>query len=472
MNLAGSLILLAVLTCLSFYFSVTEMAMASFSRLRLKLVIKEHPRKARALQTLLDDPNSLITTLAIVNNFVNLLASSVATLLIYRFLKLTPAETALLATLIVTFYILILGEITPKNLGKNNPERLTLLLIKPIWWASRVLHPLTVFFRTAAAMLIRLLPSSYRGKEQIHVSEDQIKLLLELSEERGLLEKPEAAMIKRIFTYDDLVARQVMIPRPDVVAIQVNTPLTEVKEIIAHEGHSRYPVYERTRDNIVGILHAKDLSRFGYEESQKLAQYRKILHDELPQKLSEAQSNPAQLQKLQEQKAFYEAEVRRLREKLSHVQLKDIIRPAYFTAITKPINQLLREFQKKKKHMAVVIDEFGGMAGIITLEDILEEIVGEIHDEHDEPRELIKKLSEREFLIDGGLAIDELNERLSLNLPANEGVTISGLLLHRLEDLPKTGQTITVDGVSIKVEEASEKEILKVKLSLPERTVV
>jgi len=444
------------------------MAMVSLSRLRLKLLIKEHPRKARALQTLLDDPNRLITTLAILNNFVNLLASSIATLLVYRFLKLTATETALLATLIVTFYILILGEITPKNLGKNHPERLTLLLIGPIWWASGVLHPLTVFFRAASNTLIRLLPPSYRSREQIHVSEDQIKLLLELSEERGLLQKPEAAMIKRIFTYDDLVVRQVMIPRPDVVAIEVNTPLTEVKEIIAREGHSRYPVYERTRDNIVGILHAKDLLRFGYEDGQKLLHYKKMLQEELPKQIKAAHSNPAQLQRLQEQKASYEAEVRRLRERLSRVKLKDILRPAYFTATTKPINALLREFQKNKKHMAVVIDEFGGMAGIITLEDIVEEIVGEIHDEYDEPRELIKRLSEREFLIDGDVAIDELNERLSLNLPTNEGVTISGLLLHRLEDLPKPGQTVTVDGVSIKVEEASEKEILKVKLSLAE----
>ncbi len=445
--------------------------MVSLSRLRLKLLIKEHPRRARALQTLLDDPNSLITALAILNNFVNLLASSIATLLVYRFLKLTASETALVATLIVTFYILILGEITPKNLGKNNPERLTLLLILPIWWASRLLHPLTIFFRAAANRLIRLLPPSYRGKEQIHVSEDQIKLLLEMSEERGLLKKPEAAMIERIFAYDDLVARQVMIPRPDVVAIEVNTPLAEVKEIIAREGHSRYPVYERTPDNIVGILYAKDLLRFGYEDSRKLAHYRKILQEELPRQLKAAQSNPAQLQRLREEKAFYEAEVRRLRERLSHAELKDILRPAYFTAITKPINALLREFQRNKKHMAVVIDEFGGMAGIITLEDIVEEIVGEIHDEYDEPRELIKKLSEREFLIDGDVAIDELNERLSLKLPTNEGVTISGLLLHRLEDLPKAGQTITVDGVRIKVEEASEKEILKVRLSLAEMTV-
>lgn len=445
--------------------------MVSLSRLRLKLLIKEYPRRARALQTLLDDPNSLITALAIVNNFVNLLASSVATLLVYRFLELTAAQTALLATLIVTFYILILGEITPKNMGKNHPERLTLLLIGPIWWASRLLHPLTTFFRAVSNTLLRLLPRSYQIREQIHVSEDQIKLLLEMSEERGLLKRPEAAMIERIFAYDDLVARQVMIPRPDVVAIEVNTPLAEVKDIIAREGHSRYPVYEGTRDNIVGILHAKDLLRFGYEESRKLTQYKKILHDELPKKLKEAQSNPAQLQKLREAKAFYEAEVRRLRERLSRAQLKDILRPAYFTAITKPINALLREFQKNKKHMAVVIDEFGGMAGIITLEDIVEEIVGEIHDEYDEPRERIKRLSEREFLIDGDVAIDELNEKLSLNLPTNEGVTISGLLLHRFEDLPKPGQTITVDGVLIKVEEASEKEILKVRLSLAEMTV-
>jgi CBS domain containing-hemolysin-like protein len=465
------LTILAVLTALSFCFSLSEIAIASVSRLRLKTMIREHPRRARALQALHDDPTSLITALAIVNNFVNLFASSIATVLTLQlFPQLSGSETALLATILITIYLLIFGEITPKHLGKNNAERLTPIVIGPLYWLSVALRPLTTAFQGIANGLLRLLPPQYRTREPVHVSEDQLKLLIELSQERGILQEEEGEMIRRIFVYDDLVVQHVMVPRTRVVAIEIHTPLAEVREIIAREGHSRYPVYERNLDNIRGILHAKDLLRFGYAEKQKLDEYKKKLQDELPRRMKEAQS-PEELKKLAEEKAFYEAEVRRLREMLSGARLEHIIRPAFFTTPNKPIRKLLRDFQKNKKHMAIVVDEYGGMMGIVTLEDILEEIVGEIRDEYDEAEEKqaalqIKQLAPTVYLVDGETPLDELNARLDLDLPLSEAVTVGGLLLHRLAEIPKVGTTLTVDGARLTVVEATEKEVRKVRVEI------
>jgi putative hemolysin len=471
MSISWGLIALAILTMLSFFFSVSEMAIASVSRLRLKTMIREHPRRARALQALHDDPTSLITALAIVNNFVNLFASSIATVLTLQlFPQLSGSETALLATILITIYLLIFGEITPKHLGKNNAERLTPIVIGPLYWLSVALRPLTTAFQGIANGLLRLLPPQYRTREPVHVSEDQLKLLIELSQERGILQEEEGEMIRRIFVYDDLVVQHVMVPRTRVVAIEIHTPLAEVREIIAREGHSRYPVYERNLDNIRGILHAKDLLRFGYAEKQKLDEYKKKLQDELPRRMKEAQS-PEELKKLAEEKAFYEAEVRRLREMLSGARLEHIIRPAFFTTPNKPIRKLLRDFQKNKKHMAIVVDEYGGMMGIVTLEDILEEIVGEIRDEYDEAEEKqaalqIKQLAPTVYLVDGETPLDELNARLDLDLPLSEAVTVGGLLLHRLAEIPKVGTTLTVDGARLTVVEATEKEVRKVRVEI------
>ncbi len=415
MSIGWGIAILLLLTVLSAWLSGSETAITSMEKARLGYLIKKYPRKARALEALRDDPNTLITAILIANNFVNLFASSIATVLSIQLLQrwLNDAEAGFVATVLLTFYILIFGEITPKNVAKSHAEKITLKTIGPIYILAVVLHPLTVFFRAVSRVLIGALPVAYRGQEQVEVSEDQIKYLLRISKDRGLLDEKEAEMIERIFAYDDMVAEQVMVPRPDVKAIEINTPLEKVKEIVAQDGHSRFPVYEGTPDNVVGILYAKDLLR----------------------------AKPGQT-------------------------LRELIRPPFYTSTTRPINELLRDFQRERQHMAIVMDEFGGMAGIVTLEDILEEIVGEIVDEYDEIEQPIKRISPDEYIIDGDTEIDLINEELNLNLPLDEGVTISGLLLHRFEDIPDEGDSVKVNGALITVEEASEREILKVRLKL------
>lgn len=420
MSLIEGGILLFILIVFSALFSGSETAITSMERARLGYLLNEYPRKSRALRVLIEDPNSLITAIVIANNFVNIFASSIATILSIQLLQpfLSNTGAGLVATALMTLYLLAFGEITPKSLAKNHAERFTLAVIRPIHGLARTLHPLILLFHSLSSLIIKVLPSELQGKEQAAVSEEQIKYLVDVSEERGLLDKEEVEMIKRIFTYDDMVAEQVMVPRPDAALIAIDTSLSQVREIVARDGHSRFPVYQGNRDNVIGFLYAKDLLKAEDEQ-----------------------------------------------------QLRELLRPPFYTATTRPINELLRDFQREHQHMAVVVDEFGGMAGIVTLEDILEEIVGEIEDEYDEPEQPIHRISANEFIIDGDTEIDLLNEKLGLELPLDEGVTISGLLLKRFEDIPEEGESLEIDHIRLTIEEASEREVLKVRLEfLPEES--
>ncbi len=407
--------MLLVLVGFSALLSASEIALTSMDKIRLGVLIRKFPRKAKALQVLMDDPNSLLITIAVANNFSNILGSSIATILSIQLLSnLGNAEAGLVATAFMTVYLLIFGEITPKHLGKNNPERLTLGVIALIVGMQRLLRPINVFFKATSNALLRVMPKELRETEGISVSEDQITMLLEVGEQRGLIDEEEVDMIRRIFAFDDLVARQIMVARTEVVLLDVNTTWEVIRQVVREEEHSRYPIFEEEPDNVIGILHVKDLLNCEPEG----------------------------------------------------VDLRALMRPAHFIPESKPINDLLRDFQQLKQQMAIIVDEYGGMSGIITIEDILEEIVGEIHDEYDTPEDEITDLGGGVYLVEGGTEIDRLNESLSIHLPTEEGTTISGLILNRLEEIPKVGETLTVDGAHLYVEDASEKEIHTIRLKI------
>ncbi len=408
-------ILLLVLVGFSAFLSSAEIALTSMEKIRIGVLIRERPRHSKALQVLMDDPNSLLTTIAIANNFSNILASSIATIMTIDLLAGMSETTAgLIATFFMTIYVLIFGEITPKTIGKNNPETLTLVLIRPMVALRRLLTPLIFLFKAITNLIVGIMPKHLRDQEQPEVSEDQITMLLEMGEERGLIEEEEVDMIRRIFAFDDLVAKQVMVSRTEVETIEVTATLGEVRAIVKEEEHSRYPVYEEEPDNIIGILHVKDLLHCGDNS----------------------------------------------------IDLKDLVRTATFIPESRPINDLLRDFQSSKQQMAIVMDEYGGMSGIVTIEDILEEIVGEIHDEYDTPEEEIQHLPDGTYLLEGVTEIDHINDELNLTLPTEEGTTISGLILNRLEEIPATGESLTVDGAHLKVESASDREIQTVRLKI------
>ena len=408
-------LLLFLLVC-SAFFSSTETALTSIGQGRLRFLINTHERKRRGLTHLLEEPNDLITALLLLNNLVNVAASSLMTLIVIQVAPSLPDyQTGLLATGVMTAALLVFGEITPKNFAKHNAELVTLATISEIDTLSRILRPLIGAFRGIAHGIARLLGHDLSRKERIQVSDEQIETLLDAGEESGLLDAEDGEMIRRILDFDEMLAEQLMVPRTDVQAIEVGTSPGEAKAIMARDGHSRFPVYDGVPDNVVGTLYAKDL--LALEDS-------------------------------------------------GSTSLHALLRPVYYTPMTKPVNLLLRDFQRQRVHLAVVIDEYGGMAGIVTLEDILEEIVGEIEDEYDKPTTLMKRVTPNEAIVDGDAPVHDVNRMMDLELPEDEGVTISGLILSRLGTLPSSGDKVTVGHVQLAVETATEREIMSVRITV------
>ncbi|MCX7750289.1 MAG: hemolysin family protein [Candidatus Bipolaricaulota bacterium] len=416
-------IILFFLLILSAFFSAAETALSSISELRVFHLLRRagSSPKARALEHLLRDPGEFITCLVVYNNLVNVAASSLATLLFLRLLppSLPPYVTGLLATVVLTVFLLLIGEITPKNLARNRAEAVALAVVVPVWRLTRLSRPVVRFFRGAAAHLVQPFGVEFFRRERTPLSKDQLVSILELGEERGALSKEHGLMMRRILALDEITAEEVMVPRTEVKAIDVATPLPEAVAFIVSDGHSRYPVYEGSPDNVIGILHAKDL---------------------LPH----------------------------LAACRTDLGLTGLLRPVSYVPTTKPIGALLREFQQERSHMAVVVDEYGGVAGIVTLEDILEEIVGEIEDEYDRrrPRPLIRRLSPTEAIVDGDAEVRTVNRTLGLDLPESEAVTMAGLVLEKLGDIPEPGTTLRVGRAEIAVERASAREIHALRLTL------
>ncbi|MFN3346346.1 MAG: hemolysin family protein [Candidatus Bipolaricaulaceae bacterium] len=414
--------LLLLLLFLSAFFSASETALSSLFELRIRHLLKTSKgSRAKALEHLLREPNDLITALVLCNNLVNVGASALATLL---FLRLLPPElptyvTGLVSTAVMTTALLLIGEVTPKTLAKNRPEAIGLGVVVLVWYLTRALYPLVRVLRATSTGLVRPFGMDLLVREGPPITRDQFLSLIEVAEERGAITTQFADMMRRILALDQTTADEVMVPRTEVRAIEVNTPLAEAIDFVVRDGHSRYPVYRATLDHVIGILHAKDL----------------LAH---------------------------------ARRADSHVSLASLLRPVLFVPTSKPVSALLKEFQQEKAHMAVVVDEYGGVAGIVTLEDVLEEIVGEIEDEYDRKRQrtLIRRLSATEALVDGDTEVRRLNRTMGLDLPAEEAVTVAGLILETLGDIPEPGTKVRFGTIELTVEEATEREIQTVRVTI------
>ena len=416
MPIGAEIPLLLFLIACSAYFSSAETAITSLTRGRLRYLINTHDKKRAALTHLMEEPNSLITALLLMNNLVNVAASSLMTLIVITSMPHLPDyATGLVATGVMTISLLIFAEITPKNFAKHNPERFTLASINQIHALARALRPFIRLFRALATGLLRILGEDLSKQEEVQVSDEQIETLIDASEESGLLDAQDGEMIRRILDFDDMTAEQLMVPRTDVQVLELETSPAEARRLAAQNGYSRFPVYEGVPDNVVGILYAKDL-----------------------------------LGDIDE----------------SRTDLKELLHQVYYAPVTRPINLLLREFQRRRVHMAIVLDEYGGMAGIVTMEDILEEIVGEIEDEYDQPAAQVKRISPTEAIVDGDTPVHDLNRTMDLELPEDQGVTVSGLILHCLGAMPVRGDEVELDSVRLTVEAATEKEIESIRVSI------
>ena len=415
--LAGQLIGLAVLLLFSAYFSASETALTGLGRLKMKSLMEKEKEKAPLLSLWVEDPNRLLTTILVGNNIVNVAASVLFTVILLRLLGETATGKATALSIgIMTFLILIFGEITPKTYARQHAERIALRTIGLLKFFARVFSPLVKALIFVAGIVIRLSGSKMVSPGPFMTEED-IRGMLSVGEEEGVLEEEEREMIDSIFKFGDTKVQEVMVPRPDMVAVEAGRSLSDILKAAVEAGHSRIPVFEKKIDNIIGVLYVKDLlNLWGKKDEERL-------------------------------------------------KVKDLIRPPYFVPETKKVNELLREFQKKKIHLAIAVDEYGGTAGLATLEDLLEEIVGEIEDEHDEKREDIKILEDGSALVSGKMYIGEVNEELDINLPEKEGVeTVAGFVTDYLGRVPQTGEELTYESIFISVVEADHRRVIRVKI--------
>ncbi len=436
----SELLFLAVLIALNAFFSASEIAVISVPKLRLRQLIESGNRTAAVLYRLADDSSRFLATIQIgvtllgflvaASAAVNLspgLADAIKNVPLAGLTNIADGLAVGLITILLALITLVLGELVPKSIGLAHAERIALLVARPIDFFARLVGPLVRFLVWCTNLIAKPLGGQPRRGMPI-VTEEEIKTLVDAGEEGGVIEEDKKEMIYSIFEFGETVAREVMVPRMDVLAIEVETLLLDALEMVIRHNHSRVPIYQDSIDNIVGILYAKDLL--------------KVLH----------------------QKG---------RAAANQIRLADIVRPAAFTPESKKVDELFAEMQKRRIHMAIVIDEYGGTAGIVTIEDILEEIVGEIQDEYDQAEEAeIQPAGENEWLITARANLGDINDVLHVHFPLHDADTLGGFIYTQLGKIPLPGDEVQFENVRLKVINVAGRRIGKVKVQVLENVPV
>ncbi len=404
------IIWLLVFLALSGFFSGAETALVSISTARVKALLKEKRPGAAKLLKLKENPKVLLTTILIGNNIVNIAAASLTTVIM---VNLFGSNGVGIATGVLTLVILVFGEITPKNLAHTHNEKFALKMATPIYLLSKIFAPAIYLLNLLTSFIISLAG----GKSAPVVTEEELKSMIAMGVAEGEVEKKEKEMIEKVFQMNDITAEEVMTPRTAMFCLREDMTLNEAMKYLIKSPYSRVPIIKGSKDNVVGILYVKDVLKF-------------------------------------------------IQRKRGKAKLRSLGRDPYFVPENIYLNQLFKQFQDKKIHMAIVVDEFGGVAGLITMEDILEEIVGEIVDETDIISDSIIRLDKNKIIVDGQTELKEVNEILNLKMPGKENYTISKIILDKAKRIPKKGDTIQISPkVTAKIENASKKKIYKVLLT-------
>ncbi len=405
------LIVIIICIILSAYFSATETAFTTLNRIRVKNLAEKGNKKAALTLRLADQYDKLLTTILIGNNIVNILSASLSTLLFIRMLSGTAFASAAsgVSTAILTVVVLIFGEITPKTVAKKLPERFAMFSAPIIHLFCVIFTPFSFLFKKWQDLISRL----FRKKEDdAGMTEEELVSIIEEAEESGDIDKEESTLIKSAIEFNDLEVGDIYTPRVDVTAIASDATKEEVAAMFSESGYSRLPVFEDDLDNVIGILYYKDF-------------YHSVYTTEL--------------------------------------EVQSIIKPVIYVAKSQKISDLLKELQKKQLHFAVVVDEFGSTAGVITLEDILEEIVGEIWDEHDEIVEEIKQVGEKEYIVSGKANLSKLLSTLEIDIET-ESLTVNGWAMTALGRIPEQGDEFESDGLAATVLEMNGRTIENLRI--------
>jgi len=407
-------IILFVLLLLSAFFSSAETALMTVNKIRLRTLAESGAKGAARVLDITEDSGKLLSAILIGNNVVNLSASSIATILAT---KLLGSAGAGVATGILTFLILIFGEISPKTLATIHAEKLSILFSAPIAFLMKVLTPI-IFIINKLAMGFLFLIGVKASDADTQMTEEELLTIIDVSKEEGVIEDEEHEMINNLFDFGDSQAKEVMVPRIDMVFADVNSTYDELITIFKDNMFTRLPVYEENTDNVIGILNMKDVLLCTDKE---------------------------------------------------YFSIRELIREPYFTYEHKNTAELFIEMRKSSISLAIVLDEYGATAGLITLEDLLEEIVGEIRDEYDTDEEdPIEQLNEREFIVLGSANLDDVCEKLNLNFSSDDYDTIGGYLIGLLDHLPEKNEIIiTEDDILLRVEQMDKNRIEKIYIKKP-----
>lgn len=406
-----ALVILLVLLFLAGFFALSETALLTVTLVQARRMADEKKARAETLLTLLENRSRFLTTILLLTLVTNLTATSIASTIAYKYFK---SWGSVAATAVMTLVIFIYCEVAPKTYAVQNAEKVALRIAYPVYLISRFCHPLVSVltkFATYSAIIVGVkttAPGPY-------MTEEELLTAVEISEEEGMIKEEEKNLIHHIFEFGDTIVREVMTPRPDMICVLDTDTAKDALEIIMEEGHSRIPVYHDKIDNITGILYARDL----------LGVMAKGKHD---------------------------------------IKIKSIVRQAMFVPETKRVAELLRDIQHEKIHMAIVIDEYGSTAGLVTIEDLLEEIVGEIYDEYDLEEKQIEPLGENKIMVDGRLPIDDVNEYFGVELEYPEVDSVGGLILELFGRLPTRGESIEAANLMFTVEKINGKRVSAVRI--------
>ena len=422
----GSLLLefivIVALTGINAFFSSAEMAIVSINKNKLKVLVEEGNRKAIMLENLMKEPSKFLSTIQVGITLAGFFASASAATGLSQYLSIYLRKlgipysgqiSMILITFVLSYITLVFGELIPKRIALKSSEKIALSSVGTIVTVSKIFSPFVKFLTFSTNIVLTALKMKEDDIEE-KVSKEELRSLVEVGREHGIINEVEKEMIENIIEFDEKVAREIMIPRTKVFLIDKNISVDELFEKKEVEVYSRIPVYEDEADNIVGILFMKDLMIEAY------------------------------------------------RKGFQNVKLPEIMQEAYFVPETKNVNELFNEMQSEKKHIAILIDEYGGFSGIVTLEDLIEEVMGNISDEFDADDSSIKKLSANKYLINGELSLNDLNDYFHIELESKHYDTLSGLLIEHMGYIPEDNEDIEpiiIDGISFKPKRVKDKKI-------------
>ncbi|MFT9497001.1 HlyC/CorC family transporter [Anaerosolibacter sp.] len=394
----------------SAFFSASETALMSLSKIRVRHMVEENIRGAQSIEKVIENPSKLLSTILIGNNVVNIGASALATALA---LELFGSKGVGIATGMMTVLVLVFGEITPKSLAAQNSEKVSLKFVNTIIFLMKILSPIVKVFTYVTSGLIKLLGGD-ANKYQPVITQEELRTMVNVGHEEGVLEVEEKQMIDKVFEFGDLYVKDVMVQRRDIVAVDFDSTYKELIDIVKEEQFSRYPIYREKMDNIIGFLNVRDL----------------FLSEDAEEKF----------------------------------RLEKYIREPFYTFEFKKIAEVFKEMKKARTHMGIVLDEYGSTAGIITIEDLIEEIVGDIEDEYDDHEEEIVLIKEDEYIIDGSTRLDKINEMIGTYLESENYDSLGGFIIGELGRFPVKNETIEYNGITFIIEDVNKTRIIKVRV--------